>query len=112
MSFYLVIILKTARLEYGLHPFFYSIKDQLRDIILVAQDFDPTVHFAPSKMARVRGSQSKIKITPSIHNAKIIFLKLYGHKVVQSFFLEFTNPSLAHLFWCKSLHLFTKECLE
>ena len=41
-------IIKTARLEYGLHLFFYSVVDQLHQIILVAQEFDPDGHFTPS----------------------------------------------------------------
>ena len=104
--------MKTAKLEYGLHPFFYSVKDQLHEIILLAYEFDSTVHFTPSKMARVHGTQSKVKITPSFHNNKIIFLKLYGHKIVQSFFLEFSNENVAKLFWYETLKQFTDECLD
>lgn len=109
---YLVNNMKTARLEYGLHPFFYSVKDQLQDIILVAQEFDPEIHFTPSKMARVQGVQSKIKITPSLHSSDLIFLKLYGHKVVQNFCLQFSTPTLAKMFWSEALRLFTSECLN
>ena len=109
---YLVIILKITRLEHGLHPFFYSVKDQLHAIIAIAKEFDSSVHFTPSKMARVHGTQSKIKITPSFHNPKIVFLKLYGHKIVQSFCLEFSVDNLAKMFWFKVLRQFTDECLD
>ena len=105
-------MVKVARLDYGIHPFFYCVKDQLHEIILLAQAFDSTVHFTPSKMARINGTQPKVKLTPSFKNPQIIFLKLYGHKVVQSFYLQFFNPQLAKLFWCEALRKFTDECLD
>lgn len=104
--------MKIARLEHGLHPFFYSVKDKLHEIILLAYEYESTVHFTPSKMARVHGTQSKVKITPSFQSPKIIFLKLYGHKVVQSFFLEFSNKNKAKLFWYEAMKRFTDECLD
>lgn len=111
-SIYLVIIMKVARLEYGLHPFFYSVKDQLYEIILLAHEYDPNVYFTPSKMARVNGTQSRVKITPSFHNPKIVFLKLYGHKIVQSFYLSFSDDKLMKLFWFEALKRFTEQCLD
>lgn len=66
-------------LEFGIHPFFYSVKDQLYEIVLLAHEYDPNVYFTPSKMAKVKGTQSRVKISPSFHNPTIVFLKLYGH---------------------------------
>ena len=63
-------------------------------------------------MVRVQGVESKIKITPSIHSSKLVFLKLYGHKIVQSFCLEVSNYTLANMFWFEALSLFTNECLD
>jgi hypothetical protein len=93
-----VILLKTSRLDYGLHPFFYSIKDSFRDILLVAFDFDPSVYFTALKMSRIKGITPKIKLTPHLSKNNIVFLKVYGSKVVQSFYMEFSSGSTASLF--------------
>jgi hypothetical protein len=93
-----VILLKTSRFDYGLHPFFYSIKDSFRDVLLVAFDFDPSVYFTALKMSRIKGITPKIKLTPHLSKSNIVFLKVYGSKVVQSFYLEFSSGSTASLF--------------
>lgn len=90
--------LKKARMEYGIHPFFYLLKDDLKNLILLANEIDDSVHYTPGKMVRVKGIQAKIKIAHHRTRPTIAFLKLYGHKVVQSFFLEFKTKQMVSLF--------------
>ena len=104
--------MKKARLEYGLHPFFYCIKDDLHKLILLAKELDSGVHYTPGKMARIKGITPRIKIAPHNTRPKFVFLKLYGHKVVQSFFIEFSSSKLVDQFIYESKSKFPDQFVD
>ena len=104
--------MNTVRSEDGLHPYFAVFVKRMTQIKNIERSIDPSVHITPTKMSIIKGTYDKLKITQFFHNPKIVFIKLYGQKVVQSFFLEFGSEGQSKSFVQQIQRIFKEEIVN